>query len=80
MYLVVAESQDGTWFGDPDGADTLGEARVLAAKQGRHVPASVHVVIYRCSEVERCVPERSPQDLREADPGESSGEDLSPLR
>jgi hypothetical protein len=51
MYLVTVEgTDDGMWFGDPEGFDSESEARKFAAEQ--KPPAGNIVALYRCHLVE----------------------------
>jgi hypothetical protein len=49
MWIAVPESEDGTWFDDPIGADTQGDATNFAtAKWSGKLPAGIEVAIYKC--------------------------------
>ena len=62
MYLVVAESEDGNWFGDPNGFDMKDDARADALRKVSRMPKVITVVIYRCHEVQTF--ERDPDHQR----------------
>lgn len=59
MYLVTIEQDDGTWWDDPNGFDTLSEAQEYAASRG-NVPSGMCISIYSCSLLK--VIEHSPQE------------------
>jgi hypothetical protein len=49
-WIAVPESEDGSWFEDPIGADTKAEVVKLAtAEWSGKLPADVEVVVYCCS-------------------------------
>jgi hypothetical protein len=53
MYLVTIESEDGSWFEDPEAFDTRGEAmgyaNLFPAKAD--MPPGVCAVIYECRQL-----------------------------
>ena len=60
MYLVTIEHDDGTWWDDPNGFDTLSEAKEYAASRGKVASAGICIAIYSCSLLTTI--EHSPQD------------------
>ena len=47
MYLVATESEDGSWFDDPEAFDTEAEAREFSEKRGS-CPPGICRALYRC--------------------------------
>jgi|GEM_PF-5473158 len=50
MYLVTFEDEDGMWFDDPIGCDTLPEARTHM--NNAKVKGAAVVCIYECRQVD----------------------------
>ncbi len=52
-YLIVAEAEDGTWYGEEMTAVGLDDARKLArSRWASHVPHGYEITIYALSYVE----------------------------
>ncbi len=53
MWIATLESEDGSWFDDPLGADSKEEAIACARKEWKIIDlekAKLVVVIYQCSQ------------------------------
>ena len=50
MYLVTVEDEEGMWFDDPDGFDTLGDA--LKHFNALNVKGASHFVVYECRQID----------------------------
>lgn len=49
LWIAVPESEDGTWYANPIGADTRAEVKLNASRRWRgNLPDGVEVVVYCC--------------------------------